>query len=135
MNKFELMADGERALDSLIVAKKEINKAKNWGVVDILGGGFLISMIKRSKISNAKHLISLAQRDLNNFTSELRQAATINLDLGIFLDIGDFFESFIADVWIQSKLNKAGKQLDEAIYKLEKIIADIRSGVLNIKYL
>ena len=31
-------------------ALKELKKASNWGIVDLLGGGFITSLIKREKL-------------------------------------------------------------------------------------
>ncbi len=38
--RLEAVSAGQRALDSLNLAKNELNSAKNWGIVDLIGGGF-----------------------------------------------------------------------------------------------
>ena len=38
--KREAIEAGRRALNSLSVAKENLNSAKNWGLVDMFGGGF-----------------------------------------------------------------------------------------------
>ena len=38
--KREAIEAGRRALNSLSAAKENLNSAKNWGLVDMLGGGF-----------------------------------------------------------------------------------------------
>ena len=42
--KREAIEAGYRALNSLNAAKENLNSAKNWGLVDMFGGGFF-SMI------------------------------------------------------------------------------------------
>ena len=37
----EAIEAGENALYSLRAAKEELRKAGNWGIADLLGGGFL----------------------------------------------------------------------------------------------
>ena len=39
--KQEAIEAGQCALNSLRTARENLNSAKNWGVVDMLGGGFL----------------------------------------------------------------------------------------------
>ena len=39
--KREAIEAGRRALNSLQAAKENLNSAKNWGLVDMFGGGFL----------------------------------------------------------------------------------------------
>ena len=48
--KREAVKAGERALASLKSAKSKLDEAKSWGVVDILGGGIVSSLIKLSLI-------------------------------------------------------------------------------------
>ncbi len=38
--KREAIEAGQRALSSLQTAKENLNSAKNWGLVDMFGGGF-----------------------------------------------------------------------------------------------
>ena len=40
--KREAIEAGQRALSSLRTAKENLNSAKNWGLVDMFGGGFSI---------------------------------------------------------------------------------------------
>ena len=47
----EAIEAGQRALNSLRAAQKELESARNWGLVDLFGGGFISSMLKQGKIS------------------------------------------------------------------------------------
>ena len=46
--KREAIEAGRRALNSLQTAKENLNSAKNWGLVDMFGGGFFTTMLKHS---------------------------------------------------------------------------------------
>ena len=46
--KREAIEAGQRALSSLRTAKENLNSAKNWGLVDMFGGGFFSTMLKHS---------------------------------------------------------------------------------------
>ena len=49
----EAVVAGERALESLRTAKSKLDSARAWGIYDMLGGGFLSSMIKHGQIGKA----------------------------------------------------------------------------------
>nr|MCR4626336.1 hypothetical protein [Treponema sp.] len=40
-------------LPAVSSAEAKFKSAKNWGILDILGGGFIVDMIKHSKINSA----------------------------------------------------------------------------------
>ena len=44
----EAIQAGENALCSLRTAREELQKAGNWGIVDLFGGGFITNLIKHS---------------------------------------------------------------------------------------
>ena len=41
-------AAGERALESLYILRDTLNSAKNWGLLDLFGGGAFTGLIKHS---------------------------------------------------------------------------------------
>lgn len=45
----EALTAGENALQSLYAASEQLDSARNWGIVDLLGGGFFTDLIKHSK--------------------------------------------------------------------------------------
>ena len=61
--KREAIEAGQRALSSLRTAEENLNSAKNWGLVDMFGGGFFSTMFKHSrwirpdKIWNRRNMI------------------------------------------------------------------------------
>ena len=69
--KREAIEAGHRALNSLSTAKENLNSAKNWGLVDMFGGGFFSTMLKHSKMEQAKQNMEQAKYDLRNFSREL----------------------------------------------------------------
>ena len=58
--KREAIEAGRRALNSLQAAKENLNSAKNWGLVDMFGGGFT-TMLKHSKMDQAKRNMEQAK--------------------------------------------------------------------------
>ena len=127
----EAITAGERALSSLRTAQRELNGARNWGMFDMLGGGFLSGMIKHSKISDASRRMERAKQDLLVFQSELRDVnipLNMRMEVGSFLSFADFFfDGFVADYLVQSKIAEARRQVADAIVMVENILYNLKS--------
>ncbi len=76
--KREAIEAGQRALSSLRTAKENLNSAKNWGLVDMFGGGFFSTMLKHSKMDQARQNMEQAKYDLRNFSRELNLLRKVN---------------------------------------------------------
>lgn len=123
----EAIIAGERALDSLYEAQNQLRKARNWGIYDILGGGFISSLIKHSKIDNARTCIERAKYDLQCFNRELRDVSyDISVDVGDFLTFFDLMDSFFADLLVQSRISDASRRIEDAIYRVQDILSHLR---------
>ena len=58
-------------------AERQLSSARNWGFLDVLGGGLIVDLIKHSKLNNAKIMSSLNEvRNLKNRCYELRSRLT-----------------------------------------------------------
>ena len=116
-------ADG--ALLALRDAQKSLSDAGGWGLWDMFGGGFLSTMLKHNKMDQAKREIAEAQKALNRFKNELAdlgQSIDLNIDLSGFLRFADyFFDGFLADVMVQSKISEAKNKVGQAISMVEDI--------------
>lgn len=128
----EAIRAGERALDSLHEAERQLNSASNWGLVDILGGDTISGLMKHMKVNNASRCVDDARRDLAAFRDELgdiRDIENLHIDIDGFLTIADFFfDGFIADVFVQSKIRKGQQQVQEAIRRVEDILKQLRTA-------
>ena len=128
--KREAIAAGESALRSLREAKHELNKARGWGIYDIVHGGMLTTLIKHSKINKAERLVNEAKWELSKFAKELRDVENVaggNFGIGDFATFADFFfDGMLADFYVQSKINRARAQVDEAIRRVESILKTLR---------
>ena len=129
--KREAIEAGCRALDSLHAAENNLNSAKNWGLVDMFGGGFLSTMLKHSKIDQAKQNMEQAKYDLRNFSRELNDVnmvCNLNINTNDFLAFADYlFDGFVVDWMVQDRINNAKRQVEEAIRRTENIINQLRS--------
>ncbi len=125
----EAISAGERALNSLREAQNYLKSAGNWGIVDILGGGLITDLIKHSKLNNASECMEAARQDLRSFQRELDDVNEYlpNIQIGDFLTFADFFfDGFIADMFVQSKIGDAKEQVAEAVDQVESIVDRLR---------
>ena len=126
----EAIAAGESALVSLQMAQERLNGARGWGIIDILGGGFLSNMIKHSNMRDASVYMEAAKRDLQIFERELRDVSisqNLELEVGSFLTFADFFfDGIVADYLVQSKIADAREEVQEAISRVESLLAELK---------
>ncbi len=127
----EAIDAGERALSSLRMGQEKLNSAGNWGIFDMFGGGLISSIVKRSKMDDAASLMESAKADLKRFQRELRDVNVpldLKMEVGSFLSFADFFfDGFVADYLVQSKISDAKEQVTDAIYRVEQILRDLKS--------
>ena len=115
---------------ALATAKENLNSAKNWGLVDMFGGGFFTTMLKHSKMDQAKRNMEQAKYDLRSFSRELNDvnmACNLNINTGDFLSFADyFFDGFVVDWVVQDRINNAKRQVEEAIRRTESIVSQLQ---------
>ena len=131
----EAIVAGEQALYSLREARNELNKARGWGIYDILGGGLISTFIKHSKVNKARDCIQRARYDLKNFSRELNDVADVSgCDFGVdgFWGFADyFFDDFISDLVVQSKINDVRRKVDEIIGRVSDVVEGLRNHTIG----
>jgi hypothetical protein len=127
----EAISAADNALYHLDRAYDHLSSAGNWGIVDIIGGGLLTNLIKHSKMRNAEDEIEAARYALQRFSKELRDVSGYSsVRIDDFLTFADFFfDGFIADVIVQSKIKNAKVQCEEAIYRIKEIRRELASKI------
>lgn len=127
----EAIEAGERALSSLRSAKDSLSSARGWGLFDLFGGGAISGMVKHMKIGDARQSLNRAKADLERFSRELsdvRDLQGLNIEIGDFLTFADFFfDGFLADMMVQSKIRQAQDNIDDAIYRVENLLGRLRT--------
>lgn len=127
----EAIRAGQQARSSLLQAKDCLKSAGNWGLVDMFGGGLFTTFVKRTRMNDAEELVQQARSDLQQFRKELADIETIadfHVETGAFLAFADyFFDSFLVDLMVQSKIRDAQKQVEDAIAKVENVLQQLES--------
>ncbi|MBN2591838.1 MAG: hypothetical protein JXA96_18365 [Sedimentisphaerales bacterium] len=130
----EAISAGKKAMCGLDKVISLLKSAKNWGTYDMLGGGFISTAVKHSKIDDAKEAVYQVQQQLRFFQRELADIGTnteIKIEIGSFSKFGDyFFDGLIFDWAVQSKINKS---LDSAVQVSERINRVVRHLLKNYK--
>lgn len=128
----EAIFAAEDALQHLYQAKKYLKKASNWGIFDIFAGGFITSIIKHNHIDNAQDEIQYAKVALENLSRELQDVddyIKVDIEIDTFVKLTDYFlDNFISDLFVQSKITSASKQVDEAIYETENVLNVLKNA-------
>ena len=128
----EAIFAAEDALQHLYQAKKYLKKASNWGIFDIFAGGFITSMIKHNHIDNAQDEIQYAKVALENLSRELQDVddyIKVDIEIDTFVKLTDYFlDNFISDLFVQSKITSASKQVDDAIYETENVLNVLKNA-------
>lgn len=118
----EAINAGKKVLSGLDKVIDSLRSAKNWGTYDMLGGGFISTAIKHSRIDDAKEAVYHVQQQLRFFQKELADIGTnteIKIEIGSFSKFADyFFDGLIFDWAVQTKINKS---LDSSVQVSERI--------------
>lgn len=110
----EAVVAGERALSSLESAAEKLSSARNWGLFDMFGGGFISGMMKHSRINDATIYMENAKNQLQIFQRELKDIHVpmdFQLEIGTFLTFTDFSLMILFQIiWCRAVSGKRGKK-------------------------
>ena len=140
----EALAAAREVLQSLGNVGDSLRSAGNWGVVDMLGGGMLTTMIKHGHIDDAHKTISHVQHLLRRLHRELDDIHLASGDLGDMSEFETFadyfFDDLITDWIVQSRINRSAAHIQAVTQrvhvlsgKLEQKRIALQREVGNIK--
>lgn len=126
----EAIGAGACALASLREAQKKLESARQWGIVDLFGGGLISDMFKHSRMSEATSCMEAAKRDLQRFQRELGDVEipmNLQIEVSSFLSFADvFFDNPISDYMVQTRIAEAREQVEEAISYVEALMVELK---------
>ncbi len=123
----------DQLISELDVAEKQLSSARNWGFLDVLGGGLIVDLIKHSKLSNAKSSmdrVNYLLQELKRVLGGISMPGDYSMNVGGFATFADFFfDSGIVDVYmtakIMSSLNEV-RNLKNRCYELRAKLSNMR---------
>ena len=113
-------------------AERQLSSARNWGFLDILGGGLITDLIKHSKLQNAKNSmehVNYIMQQLQQVLGSISIPGDYRMQIGGFATFADFFfDSGIVDIYMTAKimnsLNEVRK-LKEKCYELKRRLNEL----------
>ena len=114
-------------------AERQLSSARNWGFLDVLGGGIIVDLIKHSKLNNAKismDRVNYLLQELKRVLGGISMPGDYSMNVGGIATFADFFfDSGIVDVYmtakIMSSLNEV-RNLKHRCYELRSRLSNIR---------
>ncbi|WP_311537363.1 hypothetical protein [uncultured Anaerococcus sp.] len=142
MDRLKELKEAKEAAE-LVIGKidqaiKELNSASNWGILDLLGGDFIPSLIKRTKIGKANDILNELPKSLEILNKELSDV-DISLPGGVPDKLSDelfdtIFDNIFTDFRVQGEIKEnllALKELRHSVGeisdKLDEEIAELES--------
>lgn len=111
-------------------AESKLKSARNWGFIDMFGGGVLTDLIKHSKISSA----SSRMNEVNYLMQRLQvclqgiSTADYTMQVGRFATFADFlFDGFIFDTYMTSKIMGSLDQVRELKSRMFRLKSELES--------
>ncbi len=127
----EAIAAGKAAMEGLERVIDSLRSAKNWGTVDMIGGGLIATAVKHSRLDSARESIHQLQHALRNFQRELADvgaATDLEVDIGSFATFADyFFDGLIVDWMVQSRINNSLDTALDAGRRVQSVLANLEA--------
>ena len=105
-------------------AERKFKSARNWGFLDIFGGGLIVDLFKHGKLNSAKNTMNEISYHLQILQNQL-DSLTIPTDYRMkfgFSSFGDFlFDGAIFDIYMQSKIMSSLDQVRKLKNKLVQL--------------
>ena len=123
----------DQLIAELDTAGRQLSSARNWGFLDVLGGGLIVDLIKHSKLSNAKSSMDRVNwllQELKRVLGGISMPGDYSMNVGGLATFADFFfDSGIVDVYmtakIMSSLNEV-RNLKNRCYELRSRLSSAR---------
>lgn len=114
----EAIEAGRKALQALDEAAEKLGSAKRWGIWDIVGGGLISSLVKHSRIDDARELLQQARNELESFSDELddiqENLPEFDLEISDLVSTFDIvFDNVFADILVQEKVEETAREVDK----------------------
>lgn len=134
----EAISAGERARSIAEETLDSLQSAKNWGMVDIIGGGIMSDVIKYDKLKAVKDRTSALQMALRTFRTELADVSgkidgPVQVEIGEFLHFADyFFDGIFTDWMVYDKIKVSRERAEKTYSQIQEILEQLRQLQENL---
>lgn len=133
----EAMEAGESVLSAIRKILTSLNSAKDWGTLDMIGGGMISTAVKHSHINDSQMYINQAQQAVRRLERELKDVeiqVNISAEIGDFLTFADYlFDSLITDWLVQDKIKTSINRTLQLQKVINNIIRDLKNTSFELK--
>ena len=123
----------DQLISELDQAERQLSSARNWGFLDVLGGGLIVDLIKHSKLSNAKvsmDRVNYLLQELKRVLGGISMPGDYSMNVGGIATFADFFfDSGIVDVYMTAKIMSSlseVRSLKNRCYELRSRLSSVR---------
>ncbi|MBQ8431458.1 MAG: hypothetical protein IJX28_01095 [Clostridia bacterium] len=114
---------GETALQTAKSVRTYLEKAKGWGIADLLSDGVVADVLKHNNLYRAKEMLKELQEDLRRFKTELADVPSIytvdHIETEDFLGVADFFfDCVFVDLDMQMRIKEYYGRIDETVLEI-----------------
>ena len=107
----EVYEVGKKLIREVSYAKDELKNAKNWGILDIVGGDMMSSIVKHNKIKKANDKFYKIKELISSFNKELGDIKLNNISFStitVTLDLSSFpLSGWMSEEYAQSPCSSA----------------------------
>lgn len=128
----EAISAGERARSIAEETLEGLQSAKNWGMVDLIGGGIMSDVIKYDKLKSVEDRTSALQMALRTFRTELSDVSSriegpLQVEVGEFLHFADyFFDGIFTDWMVYDKIKVSKERAEQTYSQIQGILEQLR---------
>ena len=114
-------------------AERQFKGARNWGIIDIFGGGLFTDLIKHMKLGSASstmNRINYKLGELRGALGNIQATGDYAMHVGGLVTFADiFFDGAFSDIWMESKILSSlseVRKLKEKVYALREELIRMR---------
>lgn len=134
----EALSVGNRLFSCLSNVLESLDSAKGYGVWDMVGGGIIATAGKHSHLDTAQSMLKDAKELMKKFKKELSDIqVTLDSQVNIegFSQFADFFfDGFLVDWFVQSKINRSIERISDARQQILKVLGQLVKMQENTKH-
>lgn len=134
----EALSVGNRLFSCLSNVLESLDSAKGYGVWDMVGGGIIATAGKHSHLDTAQSMLEDAKELMKKFKKELSDIqVTLDSQVNIegFSQFADFFfDGFLVDWFVQSKINRSIERISDARQQILKVLGQLVKMQENTKH-
>lgn len=141
MDRLKELKEAKEAADLAIIridaGLNQLKSASSWGILDILGGGLISSLVKRDKIGQANRSLGEISASLKSLNKELG-----DVDISLPDSIPDrtsdelfdvVFDNVFTDIRVQGEIKENLAALKELRYAIVEIRDKLESEIEELK--